>query len=90
MTFKTHFPVIVVKYLLPLFSVQLLSFLRAVLLNNVNLGPLSWRKTQPGVLDDKQFGTVLELREVRYQEKGTAAEGGAFYILFTHQQMHFS
>jgi hypothetical protein len=77
-TFKTHFPVVVVKYLLPLFSMQQLPFLRAVLLNNVNLGPLSWRKTQFVVLDDKQFGTAFELRKMRYREMGTTAEGGAF------------
>jgi len=80
-TFKTHSPVIVVKYLLPLFSMQLLPFLRAVRLNNVSLGPLSWRKTQSGVLGDKHFETVFELREMRYQEMGTIAEGGAFQFV---------
>jgi hypothetical protein len=49
-----------------------------VRLNNVNLGPLSWRKTQTGMLDHKQFGTVFEMRKMRYQEMGTTAEGGAF------------
>lgn len=60
---------------------QQLPFLRTVLLNKVSLGPLSWRKTQTGVLEDKHFGTVFELREMRYQEMGTTAEGGAFQFL---------
>jgi len=33
------------------------------------------------VLDDKQFGTVFELREMRYQEMGTTTEGGAFQFV---------